>query len=37
MIKQKLQYLLFSSTLTLNADQVAFSYYNDFFVGSDEQ
>jgi hypothetical protein len=36
MIKKRLKYLLILWALTLNADQVAFSFYNDFFAGSDE-
>jgi len=36
MLKKRLTYLLFLFTVTLNADQVSFSLYNDFFVGSDK-
>jgi len=35
MLKKKLQSLLLLSALTLNADQVSFSLYNDFFTGND--
>jgi len=36
MIRKKVQFLLLLSGLTLNADQVSFSWYNDFFIGKDQ-